>query len=268
MDSASRETGEYLAERLRQSTGYPFPVSSSAANGGILLTTQVARGDLGTEGYQLTVTRRSVVIRALKQTGVFYGVQSLLQLLPPEIFAPQTITNVAWEVPGIQIEDRPRFRWRGFMLDVSRHFFGKEEVKRLLEAMALHKLSMFHWHLVDNNGWRIEIKKYPKLTSVGAWRSDIGFNLDPKTSTAYGLDGRYGGFYTQDDIREVVAYAKTLHITIVPEIECPVILWRRWRRIPNSVARVGDIRPIPTREFIMGFIAWARARRFSFCKMC
>ena len=107
------------------------------------------------------------------------------------------------------------------MLDVSRHFFTKEEVEQLLDAMALHKINTFHWHLVDDQGWRIEIKKYPKLTQVGAWRDGIGNGLDPKASTAYGPDGRYGGFYTQDDIREVVKYAAARHITIVPEIEMP-----------------------------------------------
>ena len=124
-------------------------------------------------------------------------------------------------VPCVHIEDQPRFRWRGLMLDVSRHFFTKEEVERLLDEMAWHKLNVFHWHLVDDQGWRIEIKKYPRLTEMGAWRKAIGFGLDAKSSTAYGPDGRYGGFYTQDDIREVVAYAQARHIEIVPEIEMP-----------------------------------------------
>ena len=107
------------------------------------------------------------------------------------------------------------------MLDVSRHFFTKAEVETLLDAMALHKLNMFHWHLTDDQGWRIEIKKYPKLTEVGAWRAGVGFGFAPNTTTAYGPDGRYGGFYTQDDIRDVVKYAAARHITIVPEIEMP-----------------------------------------------
>ena len=126
-----------------------------------------------------------------------------------------------WQIPCVEIEDQPRFKWRGLMLDVARHFFTKEEVKQVLDAMALHKMNTFHWHLVDDQGWRIEIKKYPRLTQVGAWRKEIGFKLDPKASTAYGPDGRYGGFYTQADIREVVAYAQARHITIVPEIEMP-----------------------------------------------
>jgi hexosaminidase len=121
----------------------------------------------------------------------------------------------------VKITDVPRFPWRGLMLDVSRHFYTKQEVEKLLDVMALHKLNTFHWHLVDDNGWRIEIKKYPRLTSVGAWRGGVGFGLPTNSTTAYGPDGRYGGFYTQKDIREVVAYARRLHITIVPEIEMP-----------------------------------------------
>jgi hexosaminidase len=107
------------------------------------------------------------------------------------------------------------------MLDVSRHFFNKTEIKKILDTMALHKLNVFHWHLCDDQGWRIEIKKYPKLTAVGAWRDGVRFGLDAKSTDAYGPDGRYGGFYTQDDIREVVAYAKSKFITVVPEIEMP-----------------------------------------------
>ena len=123
-------------------------------------------------------------------------------------------------MPCVQIEDQPRFAWRGFMLDVSRHFFTKAEVKQMLDVMALHKLNTFHWHLVDDQGWRIEIKKYPRLTEVGAWRQESA-SASTRRSTAYGPEGRYGGFYTQEDIREVVAYAAARHITIVPEIEMP-----------------------------------------------
>jgi hexosaminidase len=121
----------------------------------------------------------------------------------------------------VKISDAPRFSWRGLMLDVSRHFYSKPEVEKLLDVMALHKLNTFHWHLVDDQGWRIEIKKYPRLTSVGAWRAGVGFGLPTNSTTAYRKDGRYGGFYTQKDIREVVAYAQKRHITIVPEIEMP-----------------------------------------------
>lgn len=242
-DHASVATGQQLAERLRRSTGYPFQVSSrvfagSAIRNAILLTTQKARAGLGPEGYELSVATNSVVIRAPAQAGLFYGAQTLAQMLPPQIFSTNLVSRENWLIPCAQIEDQPRFAWRGMMLDVSRDFFTKEEVERLLDLLALHKINVFHWHLVDNNGWRIEIKKYPKLTQIGAWREHSRVTpqrpsaSNPETNTAhpalapalpsaYGPDGRYGGFYTQKEIREVVAYASALHITIVPEIELP-----------------------------------------------
>jgi len=223
---ASRQTARQLATRLRQSSGYPLKVAvkwgaNRAMPNAILLTTRNANTNLGTEGYELTVATNSVVVRAPTQAGLFYGAQTLLQLLPPEIFSTNRVTNVDWQIPCAQIADWPRFKWRGLMLDVSRHFFSKPEVETILDAMALHKLNTFHWHLTDDQGWRIEIKKYPKLTQISAWRAGVGFGLDPKSTTAYGPDGHYGGFYTPADIREVVKYAAARHITIVPEIEMP-----------------------------------------------
>ncbi|HTL74262.1 MAG TPA: family 20 glycosylhydrolase, partial [bacterium] len=172
VDSASRETGEFLAGKLRLSTGCKFKVVTKSSTqvpitDGLLLTTKSASTHLGPEGYELTVATNSVVIRAPTQAGLFYGVQSLLQLLPPEIFSSNVVSGMDWKLPCVQIEDQPRFKWRGLMLDVSRHFFTKDEVKRLLDLMASQKLNTFHWHLVDDQGWRIEIKKYPKLTEVG-----------------------------------------------------------------------------------------------------
>jgi hexosaminidase len=152
---------------------------------------------------------------------LFYGVQTVLQLLPPEIYSSNIVKGVAWQIPCVNIADSPRFQWRGMMLDVARHFFTKEEVKKTLDAMALHKLNVFHWHLTDDQGWRIEIKKYPKLLTEGAWRNGVGFGLATNSTTAYGPDGRYGGFYSQEDIREIVAYASARHISIVPEIDMP-----------------------------------------------
>ncbi|HZL13772.1 MAG TPA: beta-N-acetylhexosaminidase, partial [Verrucomicrobiae bacterium] len=226
VDYGSRATGKFLTERLRPSTGYPLKThlkffGGAAILGGILLTTKNADTNLGPEGYELTVATNSIVIRAPAQAGLFYGMQTLFQLLPPEIFSSNLVSDAAWQIPCVQIEDWPRFKWRGFMLDVSRHFFDKPEVETLLDAMALHKLNTFHWHLTDDQGWRIQIKKYPKLTSIGAWRSGVGFGFPSNSTTAYGPDGRYGGFYTQDDIRDVVKYAAARHITIVPEIEMP-----------------------------------------------
>src|ERR1035438_5664378 len=224
-DVPSRETGKYLVERLDKATGYSLKTGTSTkaqpGKGTILLTTKGANPELGAEGYELIVSADSVVVRAGKSAGLFYGVQSLLQLMPPEVFAAKPAAGVDWKIPCVQIEDQPRFKWRGFMLDVARHFFTKDEVKQLLDVLALHKINTLHLHLTDDQGWRIEIKKYPRLTEVGAWREEAGFGLDPKLSTAYGPDGKYGGYYTQDDIRELVTYARGKHITIVPEIEMP-----------------------------------------------
>jgi hexosaminidase len=225
VDGASQHNGQYLAALLLKSTGYQFEVRTnaglSAVKGAIVLTTVNALTNLGAEGYELTVAPDSVVIRAPAQAGVFYGVQSLLQLLPPQILAPRPVQSVQWTVPCVYIQDQPRFAWRGVMLDVVRHFFTKDEVKRVLDDMALHKLNTFHWHLVDDQGWRVEILKYPLLTQVGAWRNGIDFNMNSRASTAFNSSGNYGGYYTQDDIREVVAYAQQRFITIVPEVEMP-----------------------------------------------
>jgi hexosaminidase len=224
-DTPSRGTAEYFAGRLRTSTGYPLKLDVQSARrpraGCIALITTEAKAGTSAESYELTVAAEGVSIRAPEQAGLFYGVQTLLQLLPPEVFAAKADCDRQWTAPCVQIEDEPRFKWRGFMLDVSRHFFTKSEVMQLLELMALHKLNTFHWHLVDGIGWRIEIKQYPRLTEVGAWRNSIGYKLDPKSSSAYGPDGRYGGYYTQAEVREIVAYAAARHITIVPEIEMP-----------------------------------------------
>ena len=175
---------------------------------------------LPTEGYTLKVDSRRISIGASRPAGFFYALQTLLQLLPSR----SALAGVRAEpadgrctLPQVSIADSPSFAWRGFMLDESRHFFGKEEVKRVLDVMARYKMNRFHWHLTDDQGWRIEIKSYPRLTSVGAWR-------DSK-ALAWGdhkADGqRYGGFYTQQDIREIVAYAHERFIEIVPEIDLP-----------------------------------------------
>lgn len=212
-----------LAERLRTATGFPLRLKSAAKNADneIIFTTNQAPASLGAQGYQLSVRTNGIVIRAQTAAGIFYGCQTLLQLLPPEIFSTNHVAKFDWTIPSVEISDSPRFGWRGFMLDVGRHFFTVDEVKHVLDLMALYKLNTFHWHLVDDQGWRIEIKKYPKLTEVGAWRDGIGFGLDPARTTRYDEHGRYGGFYTQKQIREVVDYAAARHITVVPEIEMP-----------------------------------------------
>ncbi len=211
-DETSGTTGQYLATKLRASTGYVLPIRkmNEKVKGVIWLKTQGAKAELGPEGYELNVGPDRISITAQTQAGLFYGCETLLQLFPPEIFSRHPVENVAWKIPyAVQIEDQPRFKWRGFMLDVSRHFFSKDEVERVLDEMALHKLNMFHWHLTDDQGWRIEIKKYPKLTEVGAWRGQSKFpesrdeadnhekdNDHPDWAApareAFGKDGRYG----------------------------------------------------------------------------
>ncbi|HVM48343.1 MAG TPA: beta-N-acetylhexosaminidase [Candidatus Acidoferrum sp.] len=225
VNRASQDTGQFLADALRKATGYQLMQISSAhprsPRGAITLTTNDANAALGPEGYELTVAPDSVVIRAPAAAGLFYGVQTLLQLLPPETCATNRAKAAACQIPCVQIQDQPRFKWRGFMLDVARHFFTKAEVKQLLDEMAAQKLNRFHLHLTDDQGWRIEIKSYPRLTQVGAWREEAGFDLDPKLSTNYRADGKYGGYYTKADLRDIVAYAAARHITVVPEIEMP-----------------------------------------------
>jgi hexosaminidase len=225
VDIASLQNGQYLAAMLFRPTGFQFQISTNTAVGpirnSILLTTTNAIGALGTEGYELTVAPDSVVIRAPGQAGIFYGIQSLLQILPPQIMTQHLVTGVQWIAPCLYVQDQPRFAWRGAMLDVSRHFFDKQEVKRVLDGMALHKLNTFHWHLTDDHGWRLQSLNYPLLTQTGAWRTNIDYFQNPSASSAYNAAGKYGGFYTQADIREIVSYAQQLYITIVPEIELP-----------------------------------------------
>jgi hexosaminidase len=225
-DSAdAARVGEQLAQRLRRSTAFALAVTpladASATHNRVVLTATNANVSLGPEGYTLDVTADGVRITATAGPGLFYGTMSLLQLFPPQAFSRTKVEGVAWRVPAVHIEDRPRFSWRGLLLDVARHFFNKQEVENFIDLMAQHKLNTLQLHLTDDEGWRVEIQRYPRLTQIGAWRKNIGYGLDPKQGTAYGPDGRYGGFYTADDIHEMVAYAKARYVTIVPEIEMP-----------------------------------------------
>ncbi|MDR9415880.1 MAG: beta-N-acetylhexosaminidase [Gracilimonas sp.] len=173
------------------------------------------------EGYLLSITSEEVRISAPNTAGLFYGVQTFRQLFPPVIehqlpaLAPK---NQDWSLPAIEIEDYPRFEYRGMHLDVARHFFPVEFVKKYIDLLAMHKMNRFHWHLTEDQGWRIEIKKYPKLTEIGAWRDST---LIGRYGTGRYDNVPYGGYYTQDEIRDVVQYAQERHITIIPEIEMP-----------------------------------------------
>ena len=203
------------AGNFTKSTGIKVSVGKKA-NAAIQLR---LNSGLAPEAYDLQVTRERIVIEAARPAGFFYALQTLNQLLPSRaVMAGVKATDVqAWTLPVVTIKDHPRFEWRGFMLDEGRHFYGKEEIKKLLDVMAAYKLNRFHWHLTEDQGWRIEIKKYPRLTEVGAWRNSkvLGWGeVKP--------DGqRYGGFYTQKDAREIVRYAQERFIEIVPEVDIP-----------------------------------------------
>lgn len=183
--------------------------------------------NLDPEGYELSVTEQQIIISASSDAGYFYALQSLRQLLPVEFVEASFAPKIQWTIPAVEINDAPRFDWRGFMLDVSRHFFEVEKVKTFLDHMAALKLNTFHWHLTDDQGWRIEIKQFPKLTEIGGWRVDYN-DHDWSHNRWWGRpvataseQATYGGFYTQDDIREVIAYAQERNITIIPEIDVP-----------------------------------------------
>ena len=174
---------------------------------------------LGKEEYNLDVTQRKVVVKCSDLNGAVYAIETIKQLLPVEIYKNSPAENVSWTIPCVKIHDKPRFAYRGLHLDPSRHFFDVDEVKRYIDIIVLHKMNTLHWHLTDDQGWRIEIKKYPKLTEIGAYRDKtlIGHLNDDK-----GYDyTRYGGFYTQDDIREVVEYAASKGVTVIPEVDLP-----------------------------------------------
>lgn len=172
------------------------------------------------EAYKLKVSTKDIRIEAKTAKGIFYAFQTLRQLLPPAIEGNVRVENIEWNIPCVTIEDKPSFSYRGMMLDVSRHFIEKEDIKRYIDLLAFHKMNVFHWHLTDDQGWRIEIKKYPKLTSIGGYRNKtiVGYMWDNPTEWD---TKRYGGFYTQEDIKEVVAYAQKRFVNIIPEIEMP-----------------------------------------------
>jgi len=223
-DAATRDIGYLLADLLYPATGFRLPVRGTTPAGGSVISLRLdsTLARLGLEGYRLEASRSRVAIRAFRPAGAWYAVQTLRQLFPPDNFRQAKVEGLTWTAPAVAIEDFPRFGWRGAHLDVARHFMPKEFVKKFVDLLALHKLNRFHWHLTDDQGWRIEIAQYPRLTQVGGWRRETLIGRPDRDSTAWRFDGRpHGGFYTQDDIREVVAYARARFITIVPEIEMP-----------------------------------------------
>ena len=206
---------ESFKKELQEATGIKVSSTQKEAKARIILD---LNPQLPAEAYKLNVSKKQVRIEASRPAGFYYALQTLKQLMPRNVMAGvATSDHSQWSLPSVEIEDAPRFEWRGFMLDEGRHFFGKDEIKRVIDMMAIYKMNRFHWHLTEDQGWRIEIKKYPRLTETGAWRNS--------KVLAYGdvkPDGeRYGGFYTQKDIKEIVAYAKKKFIEIIPEIDIP-----------------------------------------------
>lgn len=227
-DVEARGVANQLADLIRRSRGFrPAVIEGGPVAGAIVLTREGPAG----EAYRLDVSPSGVTLAAGQRAGLFYGAMSLWQLATPD----DAKGPVA--IPAATIEDAPRFSWRGLMVDSARHYQSIETLKATLDAMAAHKLNTFHWHLVDDQGWRLEIKKYPRLTRVGAWRTD------PGAARAY---PKYGGFYTQDQVRDLVAYAAARNITIVPEIEtpghalAPIVAYPELGSAPPDASKMGD----------------------------
>ncbi|MEQ7800362.1 family 20 glycosylhydrolase [Pedobacter sp. ASV1-7] len=208
-----KSTGNQLSAHIYKITGLKLPVlqkEPGMKSGFINLTTKGAVDSLGAEGYLLKSSSNSVVISSKNAQGVFYGIQTIIQMINKK--------NSLYQIPSAKVYDKPRFGWRGLMLDVGRYFYSVEFIKKMLDHMAIYKMNVFHWHLTEDQGWRIEILKYPELTQKGAWRSETQY---ARGGNRWVDKNPHGGFYTQDQIREVVKYAQSKFITIIPEIEMP-----------------------------------------------
>jgi hexosaminidase len=210
-DDGDLPAAEFLNAYLEQIYGFSLTVSKTPAARSIRFYTKKFIKAPDTDGYTFEATAQGISVSGDTYAGTFHGMQTLIQLLP-------VTKATTLKVPAVSIQDAPRFAYRGMHLDVSRHFFPLSFVKKYIDYIAMHKMNYFHWHLTDDQGWRIEIKKYPKLTTVGGWRNGTIIGRYPGT----GNDGlKYGGFYTQEEVKEVVAYAAARHVTVVPEIEMP-----------------------------------------------
>ncbi|AYG02896.1 beta-N-acetylhexosaminidase [Gryllotalpicola protaetiae] len=210
-----RDEADWLRSALRAATGLPLHEAGDAAAAAIVFALDEG---IGAEAYRLTTSVAGIRIVAGDAAGAFYAAQAVLQLLPPAVYRRARVTGVDWVLPAVSLADAPRFGWRGAMLDVARHFMPKHDVLRFIDLLAAHRLNVLHLHLTEDQGWRIEILRYPRLTEVGAWRAQSQVGAGPDAV----FDGRpHGGFYTQDDLREIVAYAASRHIDVVPEIDVP-----------------------------------------------
>ena len=210
----------YLRDKIEAETGVRLSAQKGKVKNIVFEVLSQPSKNLGEEGYLLNISATEINIVANSYAGLFYGTQSFLQY----VIANKMQSPI--KIPNLSISDKPNVAWRGMNMDVSRHFFNADAIKELLDLLAFYKMNVFHWHLADNEGWRLEIKKYPKLTEVGAWRTEIPGSIMYKKDSTYTkkLDGKpyqYGGFYTQEQVKDIVAYAKDRNITIVPEIDVP-----------------------------------------------
>jgi hexosaminidase len=207
---------EPLMQKLKTAAGINLKISDQIAAGNIqvLLSDKIKHP----QGYLLDVNSSTIKIQANDAVGVFNAIQSILQLLPHQIESNKKVEKILWQIPVVKIDDEPAFQYRGLMIDVARHFLPVSFLKKLIDLMSMQKMNNLHLHLTDDQGWRIEIKKYPKLTAVGGFRNGTIKGKYPGTGSD---NATYGGFYTQDELRELIAYAGTKFIEIVPEIEMP-----------------------------------------------
>ncbi|HYM93903.1 MAG TPA: beta-N-acetylhexosaminidase, partial [Chitinophagaceae bacterium] len=212
-DKPDKLSADFFNDYLKIYYGFQLKIVANAKDNFILFNSLIEnRIPEHPEGYNLKIDKNAASIVGFSYTGTFRGVQTLIQLLPSQK------QNLPFLIPLLNIEDYPRFPYRGMHLDVSRHFFPVSYIKKYIDFIALHKMNYFHWHLTDDQGWRIEIKKYPKLTEIGAWRDGTIIGKYPGT----GNDStRYGGYYTQEQIKEIIQYAADRYITVVPEIDMP-----------------------------------------------
>jgi hexosaminidase len=213
-DTEALDVARYFADVVQRTRGLRLVPQAGAKSHGAVIVLQRRRG-MASEGYALDIGHGRAVVSASTSAGLLYGAVTLWQLMSPDA------GNGPVTLAPIRIEDTPRFAWRGLMLDSARHFWTQAEVERLIDVMALHKLNVLHWHLTDDQGWRLQIMKYPRLTEVGAWRAPIPGSPDAERDPASGRNRPYGGFYTQAQVREIVAYAGRRHVTIVPELDMP-----------------------------------------------
>jgi hexosaminidase len=219
-----RSVASQIGEKLQRSTGHSFVIKSTLVyTPGVirLLINKVSSATLGNEGYQLSVTAKGIAITANKPAGLFYGFQTLMQLFPKEVESKRVLAAGAWKAPAVNIIDYPRFKWRGMLFDVARHFFTKQQVKQFIDNMVKYKFNVLQLHLTDDQGWRLEIKSLPKLTEVGAWRAERTGRWGEFTKPTPEEPKTYGGFYTQDDMREIIKYAADRYVNILPEVDIP-----------------------------------------------